>query len=240
MAGPIGIRFLRSCFPNSHVLQSRTFYKALVLSLTFLAYCTYHLSRRPLSIVKSVLNQNCSIVAPPPGTVITNATINTWCDWAPFDGPNANSLLGIMDSCYLFSYAFFMFFSGFLAERCNLRYFLALGMIMSGIFTYLFGVAFYEGIHSIWYFAAIQIVGGALQTTGWPATVACVAHWFPPKSSRGLIFGVWNSHTNLGNILGAAIAGAFVETNWGLSFMVPGIIIAVTGFLLFIFLAPCE
>lgn len=57
-------------------------------------------------------------------------------------------MLGFLDSCYLFSYAFFMFFSGFLAERCNLRYFLSLGMILSGIATYLFGIAFYENIHS--------------------------------------------------------------------------------------------
>lgn len=95
-------------------------------------------------------------------------------------------------------------------------------------------------LHRMWYFAIVQVVGGALQTTGWPATVACVAHWFPPKKSRGVIFGLWNSHTNLGNILGAAIAGAFVQYNWGLSFIVPGIIIAAAGFIMFIFLAPCK
>ncbi|KAI1291781.1 putative glycerol-3-phosphate transporter 5 [Halotydeus destructor] len=238
MSGPIGISVLRKLFPEARFLQSRTFYKSLVLVLTFISYCTYHLSRRPLSVVKSVLNQNCSALVPPPGIIVTNATKDSWCDWVPFDGANANTTLGLMDSCYLFSYAFFMFFSGFLAERCNLRYFLALGMIFSGIFTYLFGIAYYENIHNIWYFAIVQILGGAMQTTGWPATVAAVAHWFPPQSSRGVVFGFWNAHTNLGNILGAAIAGAFVEYNWGLSFMVPGLIIAAAGFLIFLFLAP--
>lgn len=208
--------------------------------LTFIAYTTFHLSRRPLSIVKTVLNRNCSALIPPVDVVITNETINTWCDWEPFEGQDGITLLGVLDSCYLFSYAFFMFFSGFLAERCNLRYFLALGMIFSGVFTYLFGIGFYLNIHSIWFYIIVQFIGGAFQTSGWPATVACVAHWFPPKSSRGLIFGVWNSHTNLGNILGAAIAGLFVEVNWGLSFIVPGIIIASAGFLLFLFLTPCK
>lgn len=240
---PIGIRLLHSCFPNSSLLQNRTFYKTLVLSLTFIAYSSFHLSRRPLSIVKSVLNQDCSKLQPPPGTIVTNLTELNWCDWAPFDGTHGvtpNSMFGLLDSCYLFSYAIFMFFSGFLAERCNLRYFLAIGMILCGIFTYLFGLAFYLNIHSLWYFVIIQIIGGAVQTTGWPATVACVAHWFPPKNSRGLIFGVWNSHTNLGNILGAMIAGTFVEYNWGLSFIVPAIIIGSSGFLLFLFLTPCK
>ena len=41
----------------------------------------------------------------------------------------AKTYLGMLDTTYLFSYAFFMFFSGFVAERMNLRYFLSLGMI---------------------------------------------------------------------------------------------------------------
>ena len=64
-----------------------------------------------------------------------------------------------------------------------------------------------------------------------------MANWFG-KGRRGLIMGLWNSHTSLGNILGSLIAGAFVSTNWGLSFIVPGIIIAGVGFLLFLFLVP--
>ena len=71
---------------------------------------------------------------------------------------------------------------------------------------------------------------------------------------RGLIMGIWNSHTSIGNVLGNTIAGAFVEvicgklaslillqinqTNWGLSFMVPGIGIASAGLIMFFLLAP--
>lgn len=80
---------------------------------------------------------------------------------------------------------------------------------------------------------------GVVQTSGWPAVVTCIGHWFD-KSTWGLLFGVWNSHTNVGNILGAVIAGAFVDYNWGLSFIVPGIIISVIGFIVFLFLVPCK
>ena len=69
----------------------------------------------------------------------------------------ANSLLGTLDTTYLFAYAFGMFFSGFVAERVNLRYFLSAGMILSGLFTILFGVAYYLGIHHIEYFLFIQV-----------------------------------------------------------------------------------
>lgn len=146
-------------------------------------------------------------------------------------------MLGIMDSSYLFSYAFFMFFSGFVAERMCIRYFLSLGMIISGFLTYMFGIAYYYDIHSFWYFFVVQVLSGLFQSTGWPAVVVCVARWFGP-SSRGTIFGLWNAHTNLGNIVGAVVAGSFVEQNWGLSFIVPGTIIAVIGFLIFLFLVP--
>jgi OPA family glycerol-3-phosphate transporter-like MFS transporter 1/2 len=52
----------------------------------------------------------------------------------------------------------------------------------------------------------------------------------------GIIFGLWNSHTSLGNILGSLIAGEYVEEDWSLSFIVPGILIAAMGFVIFLFL----
>ena len=52
--------------------------------------------------------------------------------------------------------------------------------------------------------------------------------------------GVWNSHTSVGNILGALVAGWFVDTDWSLSFIVPGVIIIIMTFPLWLFLVPCE
>lgn len=48
--------------------------------------------------------------------------------------------------------------------------------------------------------------------------------------------GIWNSHTAVGNILGSLIAGVFVSSAWGLSFIVPGIIIGAMGIICFFFL----
>ena len=52
--------------------------------------------------------------------------------------------------------------------------------------------------------------------------------------------GVWNSHTSVGNILGALIAAAFVNYNWGLSFIVPALIIGGLGILVFFLLVPSK
>lgn len=252
---PIGVTFFGHFFKFNSISAKRTFHKALVLCITFIAYTSFHMGRRPLSIVKNVLNRNCSNVhhvtlfnsdedityfeyEPLTMTPTSISTDPNWCDWAPFnDDTTANQLLALLDSAFLFSYAIFMFFSGFLADRCNLRYFLSCGMILSGVLLYAFGLAFYMNVHSMMYFVVIQILSGAVQTTGWPSVVSCVGNWFD-QSSRGSIFGLWNSNTNLGNILGATIAGYFVEKSWGLSFIVPGFIMCGCGVITFLFLVP--
>lgn len=48
-------------------------------------------------------------------------------------------------------------YSGFIAERVNLRYFLTFGMLASGISCYLFGIARPYNIHNLWYFVLIQV-----------------------------------------------------------------------------------
>lgn len=128
-----------------------------------------------------------------------------------------------------------MFGSGFVAERVSLRYFLTFGMLFSAIFTYMFGIAKLYDIHSLWYFVIVQALAGMFQTTGWPGVVTIVGRWFG-KSKRGLIFGIWNSHTSIGNILGSLVAGYYVERDWSMSFIMPAFVMGIVGILLFLFL----
>ena len=50
-----------------------------------------------------------------------------------------------------------LIFSGFVAERMDLRYFLSIGMLFSGIFVFLLGFAKVAGIHKIAYFIGMQV-----------------------------------------------------------------------------------
>ena len=70
----------------------------------------------------------------------------------------AKTLLGLLDTSYLVSYAIFMFVSGFIAERVDLRIFLTGGMLTSGLLTVLFGAAYFTGTHTVWYLLVIQII----------------------------------------------------------------------------------
>jgi OPA family glycerol-3-phosphate transporter-like MFS transporter 1/2 len=70
----------------------------------------------------------------------------------------ADTLLGSLDTTYLLSYAIFMFPSGMIADRVDLRYFLAGGMVGSGIITILFGMGKYWGIHSLAFYLFVQVI----------------------------------------------------------------------------------
>ena len=77
----------------------------------------------------------------------------------------AHALLSSLDTTYLLSYALFMFLAGMIADRLDLRYFLAGGMIGSGIITILFGMGKYWGIHSLYYFNIVQVRNIPLEST---------------------------------------------------------------------------
>jgi OPA family glycerol-3-phosphate transporter-like MFS transporter 1/2 len=70
---------------------------------------------------------------------------------------NYEVLLGSLDYAYLFAYAISMFISGHIAERMNLRTYLAIGMFGSGILTAAFGMGYYWKVHSLVYYLGVQV-----------------------------------------------------------------------------------
>ncbi len=48
-----------------------------------------------------------------------------------------------------------------------------------------------------WLLSTGTVPAGLLQATGWPSVVSVMANWFG-KGKRGLIMGVWNAHTSVG------------------------------------------
>lgn len=68
-----------------------------ILALTYIAYTCYHLTRKPISVVKNVLNRNCSILVPPPDIIINDTNRYNWCDWPPF-GKQINCNINMSES----------------------------------------------------------------------------------------------------------------------------------------------
>ncbi|TGZ67825.1 hypothetical protein CRM22_004571 [Opisthorchis felineus] len=194
-----------------------------VLLLTFLCYTLYHASRKPISVVKSVLH-----AAEFSGDNAGDKSVG----WKPFDQENWSQLIGGLEYIYLLVYAVSMVTSGYVAERINLRHFLAFGMLFSGLTNIAFGFAYYCGIHNYLYFFCVQVLSGVTQASGWPAVVTLMGNWWG-KTRRGFIMGLWNAHTSVGNILGSLVAGYFADSDWGAAFAVPGITLVVGGLLVY-------
>ncbi|KAF9614531.1 hypothetical protein IFM89_019194 [Coptis chinensis] len=206
---------------TNHTQRSHLYYQITVLLLTFSAYASFHASRKPPSIVKSVLG--------PPETHNSDG-------WAPFDGKQGTHRLGELDLAFLSAYSIGMYFSGNIADRIDLRLFLTFGMLGSGVFTIVFGLGYWLNVHKLWFFMVVQIVSGVFQSIGWPCVVSVVGNWFGKSSKRGLIMGIWNSHTSVGNIIGSVVASSVLEFGWGWSFVLPGFFIIFVGVLVFLFL----
>ncbi|KAG7579014.1 Major facilitator superfamily domain [Arabidopsis thaliana x Arabidopsis arenosa] len=218
----VGLAPAFSLFPNiPH--KTFTFHQILVLIVTFIAYASFHASRKPPSIVKSVLG--------PPS--LNSSSIDN--GWAPFNGTHGTKRLGELDLAFLSSYALGMYFAGHLGDRIDLRYFLVFGMMGSGILTVVFGLGYWMNVHLLWFYMSVQIVCGLFQSIGWPCVVSVVGNWCG-KEKRGLIMGVWNSHTSVGNILGSVIASSVLDFGWGWSFVLPGGLVIVSGVVVFMFL----
>jgi len=130
-----------------------------------------------------------------------------------------------------------MFFAGHAADRADLRVFLAAGMLGSGLLTSLVGMGYFWKVHSMPYYLTVQVAAGLFQSTGWPAVVAVMANWFG-KGKRGLVMGVWNAHTSLGNIAGTVTAAACLSRGWGWSFVLPGLAMSAVGVVVFAGLVP--
>ncbi|CAA7399746.1 unnamed protein product [Spirodela intermedia] len=218
-----GIRFLERA--SGSVLSFRT-QQAIVLFLTFLSYACYHAARKTTSIVKTVLLPD----SPEPCSAGGGG-----CGWAPFDLPEGTAMLGEIDVAFLSVYSLGIFLAGHLGDRLDLRKFLAVGMAGTGLFTFFSGAGYWLNIHSFSYYLVVQMLAGVFQSTGWPTVVAVVGRWCG-KSKRGLIMGIWNAHTSVGNIMGSLIAAALLKYGWGWSFAVPGFLIAAAAAVVFLFL----
>ncbi|KAF3795230.1 putative glycerol-3-phosphate transporter 1 [Nymphaea thermarum] len=235
---PPGIRFAELLRKTGFSIRA---YQTIVLIVTFLAYASYHASRKTTSIVKSVLDPGSPEVRLSPWPTShylkasrANRTVSS-SGWAPFSGKDGNAMLGEIDLAFLSFYSLGMYFSGHLGDRLDLRLFLTVGMVGTGLFTSLFGAAYWLNVHSYAYFLVIQMLAGLFQSTGWPSVVAVVGNWFG-KSKRGLIMGIWNAHTSVGNIAGSLIASAALRYGWGWSFALPGLLIVSIGLVVFLVL----
>lgn len=133
--------------------------------------------------------------------------------------------IGLIGSILGLSYGASKFLSGILVDRSNPRYFISIGLILTGICNFLFGMS-----STWWAFAIFWGLNGWFQGWGWPGCAKLLTHWYS-QSERGRWWSFCSTSHNLGGavipVLAAACAEAF---GWRSALHVPGILCILAGF----------
>src|SRR5262249_41274154 len=133
------------------------------------------------------------------------------------------------------SYGFSKFFSGILSDRSSPRYFMAFGLMTTGLINIFFGMA-----SSLVVFAFLWGLNGWFQGFGWPACSRMLVQWYS-KSERGSGWSTWNVCHNVGAFSIALLAGYLVQNfGWRSAMYVPGLICIAGGFLMINRLRDCP
>ena len=135
--------------------------------------------------------------------------------------------LGLLGTILSITYGASKFLSGILGDKSNPRYFMSIGLILTGIFNICFGVS------SLWIsFALFWGLNGWFQGWGWPGCAKLLTHWYS-HSERGRWWSIWNTSHNLGGALIPLMIAACVEiSGWRFAMYVSGSLCILVGFFL--------
>lgn len=135
--------------------------------------------------------------------------------------------LGILSSILAITYGISKFLSGIMADRSNPRFFMATGLILTGVCNILFGLS-----SSVIFFAVFWGLNGWFQGWGWPPCARLLTHWYSQKE-RGTWWGFWNTSHSVGGLLIPLLAGFLAQyVGWRYALYVPGALCILVGFFL--------
>lgn len=143
--------------------------------------------------------------------------------------------LGVMGSALFFAYAFGKFFNGFLADRTNVKRFMALGLLVSALTNLLLGFT-----HLFIMFVILWGINGWFQSMGAAPSVVSIAQWFSDKE-RGTRYGMWSASHNIGGAITYVLTSVVVSAfGWRYGFIAPGLfcVVGAIAFYLFMFDRP--
>ena len=135
--------------------------------------------------------------------------------------------VGILSTLFYVTYGLSKFLSGILSDRSNPRYFMAFGLIATGIINIFFGLS-----SSLTAFAFLWFLNAIFQGWGWAPCSKVLTSWYS-RTERGRWWSFASTSHNVGGglipIIVSLVIGATATWRYGL--IVPGIIAIVIGFL---------
>ena len=140
--------------------------------------------------------------------------------------------LGLIGSALLFVYAVGKFMNGFIADYCNIRRFMAVGLFISSVMNLVMGaLGFFTGMIPsmviFFGFAVLWGVNGWMQSMGSAPGVISLSRWFP-RSKRGSYYSLFSSSPYVGEFISYNVLAVVVGwLGWQSGFMMA----ALAGFI---------
>lgn len=138
------------------------------------------------------------------------------------------SELGILVTVFSITYGVSKFVCGILGDKSNPRYFMGLGLILTGVVNLLFGMS-----SSLWFFVLFWGLNGWFQGFGWPPCARLLSYWYSEKS-RGTWWSIWSTSHNIGGgVIPILVTLCVQYGGWRYALFIPGVICILFGFVLF-------
>lgn len=138
------------------------------------------------------------------------------------------SELGLISSVFAIMYGISKFTSGVLSDSASPRYFMAMGLFLTGVVNICFGFS-----SSLLLFTVFWGLNGWFQGFGAPPCVRLLTQWYS-HSERGSWWSTWSVSHNVGAFCIAWIAGLCLQyLGWRYALYVPGVICLFASLFLF-------
>ena len=137
------------------------------------------------------------------------------------------SQLGALGTCLAISYGVSKFLSGIISDKSNLRYFMGLGLTLTGILNICFGLS-----STLLLFTISLALNGFFQGWGSPPCAKLLTFWYS-QTERGRWWGLWNTSHNIGGALIPIISAMAIQYfGWRYAMFFPGTLAIIIGFFL--------
>ncbi len=136
--------------------------------------------------------------------------------------------LGTIGFAIYLTYGIGKFLSGILADKCNIRAVMALGLGLSSIinltFAFIPEVSSTLGVSATMLATFLWALNGAAQSMGFPPVAKGLVYWFSP-SERATKWTLWSSSHTFGAFFVAQLISllAYLKFGWKMAFIVPAI-----------------
>ncbi|WP_187653753.1 MFS transporter family glucose-6-phosphate receptor UhpC [Xenorhabdus sp. PB62.4] len=192
---------LMQSISHEQISQNYRYWRSHLLMSMIIGYAAFYLTRKSLNVVMPAMQIELEL--------------------------DKNDI-GWIASLFYLAYGSSKFFSGIFHDNTGYRWFMGLGLFMTGVLNIIF--TFCSSLSALLF---VWTLNGFFQGWGWPTCARLLTYWYS-RNERGFWWGCWNMSINISGIF-LPLLSALLATHygWRAALLVPGMISIMIGIWLF-------